>query len=565
MRDAHAAVYTAVARTQAEHLGTGDQLAAVARLRLERGNLRAAVRHLVTRADAETACDVAWRLFVFWWVGRLPHGGGRVAGGDARAHGRRRITARARDRPLLRGVARRLDHAPAGRSPRRSSRRRGSSRSRATCSASRWRPRPRGWPRSTARHRMSRPRRAGCRRARRRSGRRGQGGANASHTSRSDASRCSEADSTQATQLFHRGAEASRASGERFAGTVALHHIGRMNLLAGRLDEAEDAYLESLAGSVALRHEEGIAYCLEGLSAVAARRRDAWRAGVLAGAAASIRRRTAAIDAPAFVYHVRFLDELRATDAAEDLASGEAAGLEFGAFEAAQFAAESRSRAEVDRTMGSNRWGHDERHGGTSRDPHARPAAPGVRELDAARAGARAPRRASRRSSACGSRPSCSSSAPVRIRRGSCTAHTSRRATCSSASTADSYGWTAPGEDVSGLEDEYNLAPDGMPKLIYLKDSASRDERLTELIVAHQGGRHGLVRVVLDPRAAVGARRRRLGDAPGGALRGRSDVRPPLRPRAAAHVCRRPTPRRSDARRTSPPCSSCCGGTACAS
>ena len=67
--DAHAAVYTAVARTQADHLGTGEQLAAVARLRLERGNLRAAVRHLVTRADAETACDVAWRLFVFWWVG----------------------------------------------------------------------------------------------------------------------------------------------------------------------------------------------------------------------------------------------------------------------------------------------------------------------------------------------------------------------------------------------------------------------------------------------------------------------------------------------------------------
>ena len=69
VRDAHAAVYTEVARTQADHLGTGDQLAAVARLRLERGNLRAAVRHMVTRADAETACDVAWRLFVFWWVG----------------------------------------------------------------------------------------------------------------------------------------------------------------------------------------------------------------------------------------------------------------------------------------------------------------------------------------------------------------------------------------------------------------------------------------------------------------------------------------------------------------
>jgi len=47
---------------------------------------------------------------------------------------------------------------------------------------------------------------------------------------------------------------------------------------------------------------------------------------------------------------------------------------------------------------------------------------------------------------------------------------------------ADSYGWVAPGEAVSGLEDEYNLAPRSMPKLIYIKDSVGRDERLTELI-----------------------------------------------------------------------------------
>ena len=90
-----------------------------------------------------------------------------------------------------------------------------------------------------------------------------------------------------------------------------------------------------------LRHEEGIAYCLEGLSALAARRGDARRAGVLAGAAASIRRRTAAIDAPAFIYHVRFLDEIvRAPTRRIDLAAGEAEGLELGAFEAARFAAE---------------------------------------------------------------------------------------------------------------------------------------------------------------------------------------------------------------------------------
>ncbi|WP_210505911.1 DUF4062 domain-containing protein [Naasia sp. SYSU D00057] len=31
------------------------------------------------------------------------------------------------------------------------------------------------------------------------------------------------------------------------------------------------------------------------------------------------------------------------------------------------------------------------------------------------------------------------------------------------------YGWVAPGETVSGLEDEYNLAPSRMPKLMYVK------------------------------------------------------------------------------------------------
>jgi hypothetical protein len=35
----------------------------------------------------------------------------------------------------------------------------------------------------------------------------------------------------------------------------------------------------------------------------------------------------------------------------------------------------------------------------------------------------------------------------------------------------ESYGWVAPGEDVSGLEDEYRLSGD-RPKLIYVKKPA---------------------------------------------------------------------------------------------
>ena len=45
----------------------------------------------------------------------------------------------------------------------------------------------------------------------------------------------------------------------------------------------------------------------------------------------------------------------------------------------------------------------------------------------------------------------------------------------------EQYGWIAPGEDVSGLEDEWNLAPD-IPKLIYLKRTDRRDDRLEALL-----------------------------------------------------------------------------------
>src|SRR6266511_2342597 len=44
------------------------------------------------------------------------------------------------------------------------------------------------------------------------------------------------------------------------------------------------------------------------------------------------------------------------------------------------------------------------------------------------------------------------------------------------------YGWVAPGESVSGLEDEYVLSA-RIPRLLYLKSPApKREERLSELI-----------------------------------------------------------------------------------
>ena len=49
-----------------------------------------------------------------------------------------------------------------------------------------------------------------------------------------------------------------------------------------------------------------------------------------------------------------------------------------------------------------------------------------------------------------------------------------------------SYGWVAPGEQISGLEDEYRLSA-GLPRLIYVKSPApDRDPRLTQLLARIQ-------------------------------------------------------------------------------
>ena len=45
-----------------------------------------------------------------------------------------------------------------------------------------------------------------------------------------------------------------------------------------------------------------------------------------------------------------------------------------------------------------------------------------------------------------------------------------------------SYGWVAPGEQVSGLEDEYQLSA-GLPRHIYVKSPApEREPRLTQML-----------------------------------------------------------------------------------
>jgi hypothetical protein len=148
-----------------------------------------------------------------------------------------------------------------------------------------------------------------------------------------------------AAAQFERGVAAATATGDTFAATVATHHLARMRLFTGRVDESERLFVDAIAGSLVLRHEEGIAYGLEGLSAIAAVRADAERAGVLAGAAGAIRKRAAVFDSPVFVFHTRYLDALAATGQTDVILAAEARGAEYGAREAAEYALAGASGA----------------------------------------------------------------------------------------------------------------------------------------------------------------------------------------------------------------------------
>ena len=75
------------------------------------------------------------------------------------------------------------------------------------------------------------------------------------------------------------------------------------------------------------------------------------------------------------------------------------------------------------------------------------------------------------------------------------------------------YGWIAPGEEISGLEDEYRLAPRDMPKLIYVKHAGRTRGAARRAHGADPRRRHRVVHAVLDRGGTGRARRGRPRDA----------------------------------------------------
>jgi predicted ATPase len=339
VRDAHAGFYADLIRRMSPELTGPGQREATRRLTLERANLRAAMRHLVAERDAETATALAFPMYLYWWLrgyfaelslwmtellerapDASPHAVAiarfyiawaemwNTAGSNpvARFESVAELFAQTGDQlgvaisqaatGLLRAARPGADVTPAVEE--------------LTLAVAAFRAGGHRWGEALSLVALGRLSLAMGR-------------------------------IEEATAHFRDSLSAATAGGDSLTESIAMHHIGRMQLFAGDEDAAATTFIASLALSLGLDHDEGVAYAIEGLSAIAALAGDLDRAGVLAGAAETIRQRVTMFDLPAFVYHTGYLERAAPDEQARRrLAAAHQRGREYSTHEVAEYTLE---------------------------------------------------------------------------------------------------------------------------------------------------------------------------------------------------------------------------------
>ncbi|SEH72083.1 Predicted ATPase [Leifsonia sp. CL154] len=132
----------------------------------------------------------------------------------------------------------------------------------------------------------------------------------------------------RAFERFDESLALTQSGEDAVGGRIAAYHLGWAHLLLGSPEDARKDFALSVTLSTSLGHIEGIAYGLEGMAAVAAVGGDVDRAGRLAGAAHALRERSGTHNGPTFTFHQRYLDRLAATAPSGRLAAAVAEGRE---------------------------------------------------------------------------------------------------------------------------------------------------------------------------------------------------------------------------------------------
>ncbi|MET0932177.1 MAG: DUF4062 domain-containing protein [Mycetocola sp.] len=139
-----------------------------------------------------------------------------------------------------------------------------------------------------------------------------------------------------ALERFQNSLTLARAQQDELSETIALHHLGWAQVLLGALPAAQASFDESLALSLDLAHDEGIAYGLEGMVATSASLGDLERAGRLLGAAERLREQSGLYNAPSFSFHQQWVGQILASDGASLFEQARAAGRTLSARAAAE-------------------------------------------------------------------------------------------------------------------------------------------------------------------------------------------------------------------------------------
>ncbi|GGE86482.1 DUF4062 domain-containing protein [Mycetocola zhadangensis] len=131
-----------------------------------------------------------------------------------------------------------------------------------------------------------------------------------------------------AIERFEESLRLTRQGHDDLGTTVALQHLGWAQFVNGRTLVSRRLFEESLETAAHIGHAEGVAYGLEGLTAIAAAERRLKRAGRLLSAADELRRQTGLSGANRFSFAERYLAPLLAAENTDRFAKGTAsAGL----------------------------------------------------------------------------------------------------------------------------------------------------------------------------------------------------------------------------------------------
>jgi hypothetical protein len=133
-------------------------------------------------------------------------------------------------------------------------------------------------------------------------------------------------DMATALGRFEESLTLARAHGERLGVGIALNHRGWAKVMGGDIEGGRDDFATGLDSSLALGHDEGIAYGLEAFVGLKAIQGDAVAAGRLLGAAQALRRRKGILNPGAFEFYMIPLGALREGGRGEDVERGIAEG-----------------------------------------------------------------------------------------------------------------------------------------------------------------------------------------------------------------------------------------------